>query len=197
MRSWINENELILVGGKSKNGKSHFTNDLIYKFPRTIILDPKRQYDGKLLNSMASIKKYTEGNPVFRVMTGNVLLFTDLCRHAFDESKRSGLGITLCVEETQRVIPDKNKKICDGLYDIVYRGGSVRVNLVMVAQRLTSIPITVRSQYTKLVTFNQTEPEDLKYFKSISQDPIMLEIPRLPVREYIEITTQQIQRGKS
>lgn len=45
---------------------------------------------------------------------------------------------------------------------LIYMGREPQLNLVLVAQRAMSIPIGVRSQASRVVTFWQSEPDDVK-----------------------------------
>lgn len=45
---------------------------------------------------------------------------------------------------------------------LVYMGREPQINLVVVAQRASSIPISIRSQAARIISFRQTEPDDVR-----------------------------------
>lgn len=44
---------------------------------------------------------------------------------------------------------------------LVYMGRHAQVDLILVAQRAMAIPLAIRSQATRVITFAQTEPDDV------------------------------------
>lgn len=72
------------------------------------------------------------------------------------------------------------------LSDLVFMGRHPRVNLILLAQRASSIPIDVRSQAQRIVTFLQTEPDDVDALcKRIGYD-LADEILNLPMLTCID-----------
>lgn len=196
MQKQGNRREVVLISGKSTMGKSCFADELLYNYNRVIILDPDLEHDGKLLFTLSNIRLHCTSNPLYRVKTENVLIFENLCEFIFEQAKPNQ-RILFCIEEITRLNLDARLDRFPQFKRIVFAGGHTGVDLYILAQRISSIPISLRSQYTKIITFCQTEPDDLKYFKSVSQDELMQEIPRLQPREYIEITSQQIEKRRS
>jgi hypothetical protein len=57
---------------------------------------------------------------------------------------------------------EKDRYIPDFLKQHVFMGTHIGVDRLFVAQRANSIPVDVRSQASRIVTFRQTEPNDVK-----------------------------------
>jgi hypothetical protein len=57
---------------------------------------------------------------------------------------------------------DKARGIPDFLKQHVFMGTHIGVDRLFVAQRANSIPVDVRSQASRIVTFRQTEPNDVR-----------------------------------
>jgi len=57
---------------------------------------------------------------------------------------------------------DKGEKIPDFLTQHVFMGTHIGVDRLFVAQRANSIPVDVRSQASRIVSFRQTEPNDVR-----------------------------------
>lgn len=196
MQKLGNKRETTLIAGKSTYGKSCFADQYLYFYNRVIILDPLLEHDGKYIAIPGLIERHITGNPIYRVKTDCILEFENLCnliiRHG-DARNR----ITFAIEEITRLDLDARLKRFPKFRQICFAGGHSGIDLCIIAQRISTIPISLRSQYTKIITFNQTEPDDLDYLKSVSQDELIACVPTLPPREYIEITTQTIVRRQS
>lgn len=68
---------------------------------------------------------------------------------------------TLVLEELSTLFPT-GAKITGPISEVVYLGRHRRVTLVCIAQRATSIPVAIRSQASRVVTFRQQEDDDVK-----------------------------------
>lgn len=65
-----------------------------------------------------------------------------------------------CIEEAGTVF-ERGRPLDDYMREHVFMGRHPRVDLIIVAQRAASVPIDVRSQAQRIVTFRQTEPDDV------------------------------------
>jgi hypothetical protein len=93
---------------------------------------------------------------VFRVKTEALDEFPHICAIAYAARR-----CHLVVEESQRVLPSGHKDLPPSFKDVVYRGRHRRVSLVLISQRASTIHIAARSQWSRLIIFNQTEPADV------------------------------------
>jgi hypothetical protein len=69
---------------------------------------------------------------------------------------------------------------------MVFMGREPRLNLVLVAQRANAVPISVRSQASRIVTFLQTEPADVRALAERIGREHADEIAQLPELECLD-----------
>lgn len=196
MQKQANKRETTIIAGKSTFGKSWYVDEYLYNYNRVIILDPLLEHDGKSIYGPEGIRRHIAGNPIYRIKTECLMAFEDLCRVILANGQPDR-RIMFCIEEISRLLLDAQLKRYPSFRQIVYAGGHSGIDLCIVAQRISTIPIACRSQYTKIITFCQTEPADLEYLKSVSQEAVMGEIPTLKPREYIKITNTTVEKLKS
>lgn len=185
-----------MIAGKSTFGKSNYANECAYSYNRVLIVDPLKEYDGKYLWSVSAIERHITNNPIYRVKTNNVLALERICGILLEQAAPNN-RITLLLEEITRLDLDPKLKRFPAFRDIVFGGGHEGIDIIAVAQNFSSFPKPLRSQWIKITLFCQTEKSDLERIWQISQDPAILEIPKLAPREYVQITNQKIERGRS
>lgn len=197
MKKVNNFRELTIIAGKSTFGKSYYADEYLYLFNRVVIVDPKVEHDGKYIYSIERLAEHIDENPLFRVSTNNLTEFEHLCRvlkKKFDRTRR----VMLCIEEITRLDLDPRLSRFPEFKEIVYAGGHCGVDLCIVAQRISTVPIACRSQYQKIYTFNQTDPDDIDYLKSVASDVEVLNVNKLGRREYLFIDDAgNVTKGKS
>lgn len=91
----------------------------------------------------------------FRIGTDNPELFPAFGALAY------GLGDCVVVIEECAVFFPRGKTLLPWTNRLVYMGRHQQVNLLCIAQRASSIPIQLRSQALRLVSFNQQERDDV------------------------------------
>lgn len=162
----IREREILLVLGQQGFGKTVYSKKTVETRKRTLIFDPTNGFDGLTPDNPEEMIEYVGNHPIFRVRTPNQMYLPVVYRLA------NGVGnCTVCLDEAQRIMPAGKEEIDEGLADLIYRGRHPEqgpVDLIIVAQRPTTINIAVRSQWTRIVTFRQTEPADIGWMEATS-----------------------------
>lgn len=85
---------------------------------------------------------------------------------------------TFLIEECALIFK-RGEELHDWAKPLVFMGRHRRVNLVLVAQRATKIPIDIRSQANRIITFKQTEPNDVSALGERMGNNVENEIPSL------------------
>jgi hypothetical protein len=148
--------QVVIITGKTGYGKSTWLEAYSKGVQRIAAFDPFAKFPAEYLTEDELIK-LSEIQPTgpFRIAT-----------HRLDDLDLIGslsylLGNCLLVIEECGYCFGKGERIPDWLSEIVFLGRHNNVSLVVTAQRAASIPIDLRSQANRLVTFQQTETNDI------------------------------------
>ncbi len=182
------EREIILVLGKTGMGKTRWTKRYLTGAHRLLILDPQLEYDGPLFESVdggadhEQLLDYLANHRAFRARVPYTTIqeFAFLCRIVYHVKR-----CTFVVDEAQRVLPESRSRLPRDFEHVLYRGRHARVTLVLIAQRASTVNIAPRSQWTRIISFRQTEPPDIKWIESQAGEALPLDT--LNAGEYIEI----------
>lgn len=155
--------DIVVVVGKTGMGKTQWVRQYIRALKRVIAQDPMQEYEGMVsFETIPELIDHVQEYPAFHVRYEYADQFEMLCKVAW-----AAQNVTLLIEEAQRVIPPVGE-LPDIFTDLVYRGRHRRVSLILVAQRAHTIHIAVRSQFTGMVIFRQTERADVKWIQDVS-----------------------------
>ena len=179
------QRDVLAVLGKTGFGKSVWAKKYAAGKRRLFIFDPMLSFPCAYLNNDGLIAAYDAGDfdagGSFIIGSGNP-----------DDLELLGAlsmlaGDCLFIIEECAISFDKYAKLPQWARDIIFLGRHRAVSLLVTAQRAASVPIDLRSQITRLVTFQQSEGDDLGWLKSyIGKD--ILELPYLPVLTCIDAT---------
>lgn len=184
--------DVIFVFGKTGMGKSQITKSLIRNYKRVIILDPLIEYiKSENFDDIESLIHFIENKKVFNASISDVTEFDTL-----SEIVKNIDNTLFVVEEAQRVIPSGATPLPDSFADLIFRGRHTRSNILIVAQRASTVNINARSQWTKLFIFNQSEPKDLAWIENTTGFDIRDYIRELQPLEYFEITPSSYDKKK-
>lgn len=170
--------EVIAVLGKTGYGKSVWTRKYAAPQSRLFVFDPMLSFPCDYLDNDTLIARFDNGDfdtgQVFTVGSGSP-----------DDLELLGAltmlaGDALLVVEECAIAFDKYAKIPPWLRDIVFLGRHRNASILVTAQRAASVPIDLRSQVSRLVTFQQSEGDDLSWLKPFLGRDI-LELPNIPV----------------
>ena len=177
--------EISLVFGKTGMGKSNYIKGYLSSLKRVIILDPLDEYPAMEFTDPEEMLDYLEGKETFCVKSCNIL---DL--EVIGEIVDSMRDVTFIIEEAQRCLPASRQDLPDSLQRIIFLGRHFGRSLVIAAQRPSIVHIAARSQWTRIVTFNLTEVNDVRWLEGTSGYDVQGEndIRKLPIGDYFEIT---------
>lgn len=185
------QRDIILVFGKTGMGKTRWTVRELKNRRRVLILDPVADdpYVGLVVQSMKEAVDYVEEYPSFRLRTDRIDWLRDLCLLAL----AAGNTTAVLDEASRYLTPRTNLElIAPEFLDIVYRGRHTATSLIIVAQRASTVNIAARSQWTRIITFRQSEPADLHWLQDQAGEALNLN--ELQIGEYFDITPKGTQR---
>ena len=151
--------DFVIVVGNQQCGKSVWSKLYSKSKRRLLVFDPMASYENVDFSThpeewakdvMARrLNVFRFGTPWIEELP----LFANIAASAGD--------CCLLIEECSLCF-ERGEKIPEWLRHHVFMGTHLGVDRVFVAQRAASIPIDVRSQAARIVTFRQTEPNDVK-----------------------------------
>ena len=170
------DREVIAVLGKTGFGKSVWTKKYAVGMPRIFVFDPLLNFPCEYLECENLIARFDEGQfndmKPFSVGTNSI---ADL---EIVGALSMLAGNCLLIVEECAISFDKYGKIPEWLRDIVFLGRHRAVSILVTSQRAASVPIDLRSQVTRLITFQQSEGDDLSWLKPFLGNGIK-ELPSL------------------
>lgn len=187
------ERQFILVTGNQRQGKSVWSKLFAANLPRLLVYDPTMSYANVDFQSLPDdwldgvINRVT---PQFRYGT-----------YMADELPMIGYGAfaagncTLVIEECALIFR-RGEELHEWARPLIFMGGHSHVDLVLVAQRAASIPINIRSQATRIITFKQSEPADVDALADRIGKSIKDDVPQLEKLECFDWNGDTIRRYK-
>ena len=161
-----------LYFGKSQSGKSALLNDVLYDEgnERSIVYDFKNEIDATLrTNDLNKLYHHCRDGVFFRVVVSDPLLFPALC--AMVATMRH---VTFGIDEIQTVVMG-SKQLNAALMQLIFVGTKNKISLHIATQRPGVLHINLRSQFTKVYTFNQSEESDRKWIATASGSGILFD----------------------
>lgn len=153
------QRDLICVVGNQGFGKSVWTKAYSAQSKRLLVSDPMASFPNvdftrEISDWMPELLEDGDGKEFrFGVYEAEDLPIIGSGAYAIGDC-------TLVIEEAALVFP-RGADLDKWAKRLVFMGRHARVNLVLVAQRAVKIPLDVRSQATRIITFRQTEPDDV------------------------------------
>ena len=145
-----------MIVGLQGYGKSVWAKKFTEKNKRLIVFDPMRSYPSVDFDyNFDDWESLLKSGSKFRIGTDNPEIFPSFGALAYGVG-----GCTVVIEECAVFFP-RGKNLLPWTNRLVYMGRHQRVNLLCIAQRASSIPIQLRSQALRLVSFNQQERDDV------------------------------------
>ena len=197
------EREVVLVVGKTGHGKTLWTRRYVFSRRRVIILDPMLEYEGEQFDDTRKILDHVAKNRFYQVRSEWAEDAPDLALIAMVGGKCVKPGkpmphpkctdVCLVIDEAGRAIPARST-LDPAIEDVIYRGRHKHVSLVNVTQRASTLSIAARSQWTRLISFWQTEDADVKWVQN--QAGSKIDVEHLRPLEYFDITPIGIKKKR-
>lgn len=150
------ERDFIVVVGNQGQGKSVWSKAYADGQKRLLVYDPLQSYRADFQTDPeewvediirdGSDFRFGSGYPWELSMLGNAAYAAGNC--------------TFVVEECALIFK-RGEELQDWAKPLVFMGRIQRVSLVLIAQRASKIPMDIRSQASRIITFRQTEPADV------------------------------------
>lgn len=153
------QRDFILVVGLSGSGKSTWTKAYGAQKTRLLGFDPKAEYPN--VDYLTDPQDFIPG-----ILNGEKQTFRHFTPYAeeiplFTTTAYAAGNCTLIFEECAFVF-QRGESIPEWLESPVFMGREPQLNLVLVAQRASRIPLDIRSQANRIVTFLQNDPADAR-----------------------------------
>jgi hypothetical protein len=150
--------DLIVVVGNQGCGKSVWSKAYAATQKRLFVSDPLASFPG--------VDFMSDPNDILpRIFSGEMREFRfgtyDAAELPLFGHAAYGAGDCTFVIEECALMFRRGADLDDWAKRLVFMGRHQRVNLVLVAQRAVKVPLDVRSQATRIVTFRQTDPNDI------------------------------------
>ena len=158
--------KIIIVLGLTGFGKSVWTREYVATAPRLFVWDPVASYNVEWMEQDELIEALDDGRLDKKFRVGSF----DPDAHELLGSLAFLQGNNTLVMEEASLIFTKGARIEPWASQIIFLGRHRATSLVITAQRATSIPIELRSQAHRVVSFAQTDGDDLKALRSFFGD---------------------------
>lgn len=154
----MNERDFIVVVGNQGHGKSVWAKLYAAEKRRLLLFDPLTSYAG--VDFETDPKEWVE--PVVKGERAEFRYGTCLPweLEMYGNTAYSAGDCTLLIEECSLIFK-RGEELHDWAKPIIFMGRTQRVSIVLIAQRASKIPLDIRSQASRIVTFRQTEPADV------------------------------------
>lgn len=174
--------DFIIVIGNQGAGKSVWTKAYSASKTRLLIFDPLASYPVDFTTEPDQyIPDISENKrEVFKYGT---YLAEEL--PLFGSTAFAAGNCTFIIEECG-VIFRRGETLDEWARRLIFMGRHRECSLVLVAQRASSIPVDVRSQASRIVTFRQVEPDDVKSVSERIGKQYRERIPNLPDLECLD-----------
>lgn len=166
------EREVVIILGKTRYGKSTWLGKFLKNKPRRFVFDPFLKSPAEYLTEQEIISRHEKGLfnaancPYLAVGSHNLGDVDLLASVAFLN------GHAYFIIEECGAVFYKGERLSEPLQEAIFLGGHQWLSLVFVAQRAASIPIELRSQATRLVSFLQTERNDVRWLEDYLGDQV-------------------------
>lgn len=170
------DRDFILILGNQGAGKSLWTKLYTRNSARLFVFDPKASYPAVYAPPESYAEEFLADHPPRKFRYGtpfpdDVGVMADLAFVA---------GDTQFVVEESALFFRRGQPLEQWAKRLIFMARERQVHLYLVAQRAASIPIDVRSQASRIISFRQVEPEDVRAVAEIVGRDVKLELPALP-----------------
>lgn len=193
----IKKREVIIVLGRTGQGKSIWSRQFLSDKKRLLAYDPLQDVNVDYL-STPDLIKFAEGIQAqqgrralaqFRLGTQN---FEDA--PLLDSCAFSLGNCWLFLEEASVIFPSRSVSP-EWIRKSIFLGRHRSLSMLVTAQRPTSIPVDLRSQASRIICFSQHEKNDVQWMQSYFGDESDM-IGQLEPLECLDATATEVKRYK-
>lgn len=151
--------DFILVCGNQGFGKTVWTKAYAASKPRLLVFDPKAEYPG--VDFLTPPDEWING-VVER--TTKCFKFGTYLAEEVEMLWQAAFAATDCtlINEECTLLFNRGEDVPEWARPMIFMGREPQLNLILVTQRANSVPVGIRSQASRIVTFLQTEPDDVR-----------------------------------
>lgn len=175
--------DFILVCGNQGFGKTVWTKLYASTKTRKLVFDPKGEYPG--VDFLTPPQEWIPGVVERRT---SQFSFGSYLAEEIEMLWHAAFAATNCtlINEECTLLFNRGEDVPEWARPMVFMGREPQLNLVLVTQRAHSIPVGIRSQASRIVTFLQTEPDDVRALATRIGRDRMDEIASLPELECLD-----------
>ena len=167
--------DYIVVTGAQGCGKSVWAKQYTSDTSRLLVYDPTRSYPVNYDWDQRTGEEILIGkHKQFRIGIDDGGDLDTLCDMAYVAG-----DCTLLIEEAG-VLFGRGQKLTSSVRRVIFMGRHRRVNLLLLAQRAVSIPVDLRSQANRFISFRQIEEQDVAAVSGIMGKQYKGVLPTLP-----------------
>lgn len=184
------QRDFIIVVGNQNCGKSVWAKIYARTLKRLLVFDPMASYARVDFTTPESWLENVAHNRLNGFRYGSSLPddLEPMACAAF------GAGDCMLVIEECALIFRRGEELQEWAKPLIFMGRHQRVSLLFVAQRASKIPIDVRSQASRIISFRQTEPNDVYAITERIGESCTDEIIALPDLHCIDWNAGMVQR---
>lgn len=189
----LSDRAFVIVVGNQGCGKTVWTRQFLGGFSRRFLYDPLAMYPGfdyggldrldgeRAKHGISDRENFSIASPFYEDLPvlGSLAYGWGRCTFAIEECGT--------IFRRGELLPNWARRL-------IFMGRFPGVNLVLVAQRAASIPIDIRSQANRIVTFRQHEADDLSALRSTFGLEQARKLPSFPDLECLDWQNGEISR---
>lgn len=169
--------DFILVFGNQGFGKTCWTKLFAREQKRLLLFDPKAEYPNVDYETPPD-----EWIPGVVERTTTEFRFGTYLEEEIEMFGNAAFAAGNCslIMEECALLFDRGQDVAPWARPLIFMGREPQLNLILVAQRANRIPIDIRSQAGRIITFAQSEPDDVKALCARIGKEYQDVIPKLP-----------------
>jgi ABC-type dipeptide/oligopeptide/nickel transport system ATPase component len=171
---------VIGIVGKAGSGKSTLANTLSKKFDRVFLIDSDEDFDGFVCYNFKQVKNFFDIKGYSQEVK-----FRISCRFEDEEEINKIFEFAWSMEKCLLVADEFSYYIeHQNLHfqKLMFQGRHREISMIVIGQRFVQFPAELRSTFTTLISFQQTETLDLQRAENYGFNPD--ELQNLPLFQY-------------
>ena len=188
------QRDVIVDLGKTGFGKTLWSRVFLTKVKRKFIYDPLQSIETRYVTK-EEIQEALSDETYLDVRQDEAFSYgiydKDLLP-IFADLAHTLTNCFLVVEECSTVFDKGQRNLPEWMRRLVFQGRHRSVSLLFIAQRAVSIPIDIRSQANRIVTFQQHEDDDLGWLIGFFGKDKTAQMPFLPKLQCYDYLNGQV-----